>query len=130
MIEHSARPPCLLIVDDDEGMRDTLADILEGTSYVVELAAHGEMALDMIRVQAFDLVLMDVRMPILDGIETLKRIRALRPGLPVILMSGNTGESAVATVRQEATAIVPKPLDLPRLIPLIHAMLARKGQGE
>ncbi len=126
----TTRQPRLLIVDDDEGMRDTLTDILEGTCYLVEQAVHGEAALDKIRSQEIDLVLMDVRMPILDGVETLRRIRALRPCLPVILMSGNTGESAVARVQHEATAVVSKPLDLPRLMPLIHAMLAKREQEQ
>jgi CheY-like chemotaxis protein len=128
MTTRQARPSRLLIVDDDKGMRETLTDILESTSYSVEQAADGSLALERIRAQSYDLVLMDVRMPVLDGVETLRRIRALQPDLPVILMSGNTGESAVTGARREATAIVAKPLDLPALIQLIEAMLAREDR--
>lgn len=128
MTDQQKRPLRLLIVDDDEGMRETLTDILESTSLCVEQAPDGKMALERIRSQDYDLVLMDVRMPVLDGVETLRRIRAIQPNLPVILMSGNTGESAVTNVRHEATAIVAKPLDLPRLIPLIETMLAKEDK--
>ncbi len=123
------QPACLahlLIVDDDEGMRETLSDILEGTSYCVEQASDGEAALERIATQHYDLVLMDIRMPVLNGVETLERIRALRPCLPVILMSGYTEGAMATTIRSQATALVTKPLDLPALMRLIEAMVVKE----
>lgn len=116
----------VLIVDDDEGMRDTLVDILQGLGYSVSLATDGTSAVQAIQGQDFALVLLDVRMPNMDGVETLRCIHALQPGMAVILMSGDPGDEAVTAVRDQAQAIVPKPLDLPALLPLIQTILSER----
>lgn len=116
----------LLVVDDDEGMRETLVDILKDVPFEIEQAADGESALEKIRKGTFDLILMDVRMPGLDGAQALRKIRALQPNLPVILMTGNPEQWTSATLRGTATRVVPKPLDLPALIALIRDMARGK----
>lgn len=120
----------VLVVDDDEGMRETLVDILEGVPFEVEQAADGESALVKIQSGIFDLVLMDVRMPGLGGAQALEEIRTIRPHLPVILMTGNPEQWSEAALQWTFTRVVPKPLDLPALIALIRDMAKGSGNRE
>ena len=79
----------LLIVDDEPNILTTLRRALELEGYGVEVAGSGRIALDKARAHAFDAVLLDVAMPEMDGLATLKALRELRAELPVMMMSGN-----------------------------------------
>ncbi len=119
----------LLVVDDEAGMCETLADILQDVGFEVDVAGSGQEAIDCVSRAAYDLVLMDVRMPGLDGVETLFRIRALSPRLPVVLMTAQADLQDVERVRTQAEAILYKPLDLGELLELIQGAM-RRADGE
>ncbi|EMI43458.1 response regulator [Rhodopirellula sp. SWK7] len=111
----------ILVVDDEESMRETLAAILEAEGYQVATASTGEEAVERCSQERFDVVLMDVRMPGIDGVETFRRIRCHQTGLRVILMSAFcTDEMKEAALDDGAVAFLPKPLDLDKVIGLIH----------
>jgi CheY-like chemotaxis protein len=116
----------LLVVDDEEGMRDTLRDILEEFGYCVEEAANGEEAVKMVCAGEYDLLLMDIRMPIMDGVSALGEIKQIRPGVPVIMMTAYAQSDAVEQARRcGATDILYKPLDIGKVLPLIERTLCR-----
>lgn len=114
----------ILIVDDDEGMVETLADILTVRSYTVSTANSGEAAIAEVERTPFDLVLMDVRMPGLDGVRTLEAMKRRDPGLKVILMTAFTREWLIGAARKaDAIAVVPKPLDLDATLGLVDRVV-------
>jgi two-component system response regulator AtoC len=108
----------VLVVDDELGMRETLAEILTQSGYRVSEAADGEAALEAIRVQRFDAVLMDIRMPGRDGIAVLREVGAPPP--PVILMTAYAhAEQVREAERAHAFALVGKPFQVRALLGLI-----------
>lgn len=114
-------PASVLVVDDDVGMVETLADILREHSYRVATGYSGEAAIAMAREQPYDAILMDIRMPGLNGVEALKVIKAATPRTNVIMMTAYTRHELVEEARQaSALAIVPKPLDLQQVLDLLH----------
>jgi signal transduction histidine kinase len=86
----------ILVVDDNDGFRDSLATLLDGNDLeVVAQASSGAEALELVRTMSPDVVLMDVRMPTMDGIETTRRLKALRPSLGIVALTGLEDQRAV-----------------------------------
>ena len=112
----------ILIVDDEKNMRFTLADLLREEGHQVETASTGEEAVDLCtRDGGFDTVLLDVRMPGIDGVEAFRRIRRHQPGLRVIMMSAYTVDDLKrAALDEGAIAFLPKPLDVHLVLRLIR----------
>lgn len=107
----------ILIVDDEESIRLSLGGILEDEGYQVVCAENGADALDTIREEVPDLVLLDIWMPGIDGIQTLERIKNLYPEMIVIMMSGHgTIETAVKATRIGAFDFVEKPFSLDKVL--------------
>lgn len=114
----------ILIVDDEKSIRNTLREILEYESYEVEEAADGKEAMSFIQKQKYDLVLLDIKMPKMDGMEVLDKTLEQYPDLPVIMISGHaTIESAVEAVKKGAFDFITKPPDLNRLLITIRNAL-------
>ncbi len=106
----------ILIVDDEANLRHTVARVLQRAGFEVATAASGKEGLDLLAQQTFDLVYMDIRMPDMNGLETLQAITAGHPKLPVILFTGQPDlNSAVSALRQGALDYLQKPLK-PELI--------------
>ncbi len=109
----SAPPARILIVDDESAIRRLLKDILGGEGYLCETSGNGEDALEKIARQPFDLVMIDIRMPGMDGIELLKRVRDLRPGgeplATIILTAVNALDMAVEAMKLGAYDYLTKP---------------------
>lgn len=117
----------ILIVDDEASIRASLLGILEDEGYQVLLADNGSDALDLIREEVPDLVLLDIWMPGMDGIQTLERIRNLFPDLTVVMMSGHgTIETAVKATRVGAYDFIEKPFSLDKLLITIGNALSYK----
>src|SRR5262245_20262510 len=103
----------LLLVDDEEAVLLTLAANLELDGFVVTTAPCGEDALGLLQHHDFDLVLSDVRMPGMNGVELFRRIRKMRPDCPVVLMTGFALEDLVRQAMREGVfAVLPKPFDM------------------
>jgi DNA-binding NtrC family response regulator len=106
----------ILVVDDESSIRRTLKDILEFEKHEVELAPNGMEALDYFREEEFDVVLLDIKMPELDGMEVLEKMLQIRD-VPVIMISGHgTIETAVEAIKKGAYDFIVKPPDLNRLL--------------
>ena len=116
----------ILVVDDEASIRRTLREILEYEDYAVEAASDGEEALSMVHENAYDLVLLDVKMPKRDGMEVLESLSADRPDLPVVMISGHgTVETAVEATKLGAYDFIEKPPDLNRLLLTVRNALDR-----
>ena len=111
----------ILVVDDEQSMRVTLAAILRDEGYEVTTASTGEEALELCSKENFRVVLMDVRMPGIDGVEAFRKIRRHQEGVRVILMSAY-GMDALrdAALDEGAIAFLAKPLDVEKTVDLIR----------
>lgn len=118
-------PGKVLVVDDGPEARQLLDEFLSDRGYEVLLAATGIEALDALDVQRPDLVLLDVAMPEMDGIETLKRIVMNEPPVPVIMVTANPDISLTARLlAMGAVDYIPKPFDLDYLEQAVSVQLA------
>ncbi len=107
----------ILIVDDEPGIRQLLSQILTDEGYEPSAVASGEEALELVEGELFDLMLLDLWLPGIDGLEVLKQLREAGHGLPVIVISGHaSGEQAVAAVRHGARDFLEKPLSYDRVV--------------
>jgi len=115
----------VLVVDDDVSHGTILQALLRGWRYNVTLACSGRAALEQVRGRVFDLVLCDVRMAEMDGITTLKEIRALNPAIPVLIMTAfSSVETAVEALKTGALDYLIKPLDFDSLQETLKRALA------
>ena len=122
----------ILAVDDETDFTDTLSSILTKQEYSVDTSCSGYEALQMLSIRPYDLVLLDLTMPLISGIDTLKRIQKIDPGLPVIIL---TGDSRVGTVvdamKLGAYDFFSKPLDWEKLeIAIKNALITKELRGE
>ena len=117
----------VLLVDDEVEFLEALAERLKIRGLEVECARSGREALKIIDENTFDAVVLDLSMPGLDGIETLRRLRTLRPELQVMILSGRaTVQTAVEATRLGATDIFEKPTDVETLVQRIRAARAAR----
>jgi len=107
----------ILVIDDERSIRNTLKDILEYEKYEVDVAEDGSQGLDLISKGEYDIVLCDIKMPGMDGIEVLEKIQPLSPDMPVVMISGHGNiDTAVESIKKGAYDFIEKPLDLNRLL--------------
>lgn len=115
----------ILVVDDNDEFCQTVKDILELQDYQVATARDGFQALLMVKQQDYALVLMDVRMPVMNGVETLKTMREMSPNTQVIMITAFSREDlAKEALQAGARGILSKPLDFDKLLTLIRQVNA------
>jgi CheY-like chemotaxis protein len=113
----------VLVVDDETGMRETLVDILEAAGYEVTPAEDGAVALEMARAHRYDVIVMDIRMPMLTGVEVLASLQ--HPPPQVVLMTGFALEEQLEEARaHHAFAIMQKPFQVPYLLRVVADAIA------
>lgn len=110
-------PARILVVDDEQSIRRTLREILEFEKYKVEEAADGLECLTKLKVSKFDVVICDIKMPKMDGMDALERIQIISPDTPVVMISGHANiDVAVDAVKKGAFDFISKPPDLNRML--------------
>jgi len=120
----------ILIVDDEPGVRQSLTGILSDEGYLADAVESGEACLASLEERRYDLVLLDVWLPKMDGLETLSRLREIDPHLPVVAISGHGNiETAVKALRLGAQDFVEKPLSLEKTLVVVKNAL-RQGHLE
>jgi DNA-binding NtrC family response regulator len=127
MVDTAARGAGLkvVLVDDEELFRETLAKLLRRRGLEVETAADGEAGVELVRATTPDVVVLDLRMPGIDGIETLRRIREQRPDTRVVMLTGHGSvEAGVEALRAEAFDFLLKPVSPDQLVEVILAAVA------
>jgi len=116
----------LLVVDDDEGVRQVLAQALKESGYQVADADSGERAVEVLKEGAFDLVILDMVLPRVDGMQVLKQIAALRPETPVIMITGYASvETAIKAMKMGAVDYVVKPFRMEEVDLVVKRALER-----
>jgi len=120
----------VLVVDDDVGMTDTLTDIFEANQYEVAIAHSSEAAVSMARSHVYDLVLMDIQMPGLNGVQALTTMKAEGLALCVIMMTAYTGDELVHDAeKRSGFPVLPKPLDLELVFVLAASVACESGRA-
>lgn len=118
----------ILVVDDDRQMAKTLSAVLRVNGWQTLNAYSGEEAVAVVRESELSAVLMDVKMPGMNGVEAFQAIRRLRPTLPVILMTAYSAHELLAEAEREGVlSILPKPIPWPKLTELLDAAVDGRG---
>lgn len=121
----------ILVVDDEKNIRLTLSQVLESLDYLVETAANGQEVLTRLENPQLSLILLDLRMPGMDGMEVLRQVRELRPDVRVIIMTAyGTVESAVEAIKLGAVDFISKPFTPDQIRRLIGKVLDRESIQE
>jgi len=116
--------PAILVVDDDEVMRQTLSDVFKKKGYAVSTAETGGQTISFIKEQLFDLILLDIRLPDMDGLDVLKDIKEIESDLMVIVMTAYSDvQTAVTAMKSGAFDYIDKPFELEELKILIKKAL-------
>ena len=116
----------ILVVEDDHAVRDALERALSFEGYAIDVARDGAVALSMIRDTGYDLIVLDVMMPHLDGLETCRRIRAGGDDVPILMLTARTAvNDRVEGLDAGADDYVAKPFSLDELLARIRALLRR-----
>ncbi len=118
----------ILIIDDEKSIRKSLREILEFEKYKVEEAEDGLAGLAMASAENYDLILCDIKMPKLDGMELLNKLNEQEIDSPIVMMSGHGNiETAVEAVKKGAYDFLAKPIDLNRLLVTVRNAIERSG---
>ncbi len=116
----------ILVVEDEPMLRDGLRDLLEGAGHCVEAVGDGATAVERGREEAFDLVLLDLMLPKLDGIEVCRRLRTVRPALPILMLTARGAEEEkVKGLQAGADDYVTKPFGVRELLARVEALERR-----
>ena len=118
----------VLIVDDNVSLTRATALVLQRKGYAVSAAWNGLEAIERAKEKSFDLILMDIKMPLIDGVETYRRIKKIRPQAAVMMMTGYAVEDLVQqALREGACGIIYKPLDIEKLVARIEEARGNNG---
>lgn len=118
----------LLVIDDQQSIRKTLREILEYEDFQVDEAEDGQKGLEMVQKNDYDVILSDIKMPKLDGIEFLEKVLETKPDIPVIMISGHGNiDTAVDAIKKGAYDYISKPVDLNRLLVTVRNAMERNS---
>lgn len=117
----------VLIVDDEVGFGDFISHYLRNRGFEVDVAARAPQALEVLRLQAFDVVLADIMMPTMDGLEMLRQIKEIAPQTVVIMMTAYASlDKAMKAITYGAANLLTKPFELSQLSQAINNALAER----
>ena len=117
----------ILVIDDEAGIRSSLKGILEDEGYSIKTVVTGEDALKLLKRQNFDLILLDIWLPQMNGIDILKEIKKMEENSLVVMISGHgTVETAVQAIKFGAHDFLEKPLSLEKVVLTVKNALSQK----
>ena len=118
----------ILIVEDEKLLADSIKTMLEGRGFQVETVYDGETGADYAELGVFDLLILDVMMPKLDGFQVARRVRAKRCGTPILMLTARSSlEDRIEGLNAGADYYLTKPFDMRELLACINALLRRQG---
>jgi DNA-binding NtrC family response regulator len=119
--------PTILVVDDNQDLLETFALILKRRGYDVQTAVNGLSAIDKFKEQNFDVTLMDIVMPEMNGVDAFKKIKEIHPEAPIILMTAYSDDELIQNAKDEGVRqIIHKPIRIDQLIELINEVAGDK----
>ena len=111
----------ILVVDDNKDFADVFCDILKANNYKAESCYGGAQAVELTKGNTYDIMFLDIRMPDMDGIQTLREIKKLRPKTTVIMMTGYSVDEMVhQALEEKASDIIYKPFEIEKVLSLIE----------
>ena len=114
---------CILVVDDNKDFADVFCDILRSNNYKAESCYGGVQVIDIVKDDRFDILFLDIRMPEMDGIETLRAIKKTHPDTTVIMMTGYSVDEMVhKALEAKASDIIYKPFEIDKVLTLIKSI--------
>jgi DNA-binding response OmpR family regulator len=117
----------ILVIDDQEEITTTVSAILEDEGYMVETAKNGKEAINKVKKAPFDLALVDIRLPDIEGTELIRKLREIQPKIATIILTGQPSlENAIKSVNNKADGYLLKPFETRVLIETIRKILAEK----
>ena len=120
----TSSPPHVLVVDDEPDIRTLLQTLLSVSEYAVTIAADGPEALASLRQHAFDVLIIDLKLPGLDGLSVIREAKRLQPALAVIIITGNSSESAaVEAINLGVSGYLVKPFRAPQILAAVTRAL-------
>ena len=123
--EPVARKTCILVVDDDKGIRDLFADVLSELGHKVVTAKDGSEGLELMKQLDYDLVFVDLKLPIVHGAELFRRIRKIKPDLPVIIITGYPDSDMFAqTLVYGPFGVMRKPFDKSDIVEAVNTFVS------
>lgn len=121
----------ILVVDDERNLREMIASYLKNEGYEIKEASNGKMALQCVKENQLDLVLLDIMMPEIDGYEVLREIRSIQKKLPVIMLTAKTDEiDKIVGLEMGADDYITKPFSMRELVARIKAVLRRTNTSD
>jgi len=124
-------PARILLIDDEQGFVETMAKRLSMRDYAVSTAFNGQAGVDLLAKETIDVVVLDVKMPGMDGIETLEIIKAVHPLVEVIMLTGHaTVENAIEGMKRGAFDYMMKPCDMDGLLAKVDEAYGKKTTQE
>jgi DNA-binding NtrC family response regulator len=118
----------ILVIDDEKSIRNTLQEVLEYESHKVDLATNGTEGLELFSSGSYDIVLCDIKMPGMDGLEVLEKLHEKAHDVPIIMISGHGNiDTAVEAIKKGAYDFIEKPLDLNRLLVTMRNAMERNA---
>jgi DNA-binding NtrC family response regulator len=132
-IESIEKSALILIVDDDLSTCESLMDVLKEKGYRIAKASNGQEAITMVREAEFDLVFIDVKMPVMNGLEIYLTLKKIRPEIKVIMMTGYRQEVqglVEEAIKSNAYTCIYKPFNVEKVLKLLGEILARKTKTE
>ncbi len=107
----------IMVVDDEASIRDLLARTLALAEYEVDQAPDGRAALDRLKLGAYDLLITDLKMPVMDGLTLIREVRRFHPQIPIVIITGySTEASAIEAVNLGVTGYLTKPFRVPKVL--------------
>ncbi len=120
----------ILIVDDNESLCKTMRFILKKKGYDITTALDGLEAIEKVKEKSFDIIFLDIKLPLIDGVETYKRIKKIRPNAIVMMMTAYAVDELIQKALKEgANGVLYKPLDLEKIVSLIEGTNDKKQSG-
>ena len=121
----------ILVVDDDEKIRKTMQTILEDEGYIVDLATTGNEAIEMAQKTAYNVALLDIRLPDMEGVELLKLMKNNVPKTRKIMVTGYPSmQNAISALNKKADVYLVKPVDVEKLVNLVKEQLRLQKEEE
>jgi len=122
-----AEPVNILVVDDEKGIREGCRRILISEGYSVDVAENGKLALEMVKGKPYDLILVDLMMPVMGGLELMEHVRQIDPGIILVVITGfATVETAVDAMKHGAYDYIPKPFNPDQLLAVLGRGLDKR----
>jgi len=121
----------ILIVDDDENIRNTMKAILEDEDYSVDVATNGKEAIEMSHEKIYNLALLDIRLPDMEGIDLLRLLKEYVPRTRKIMVTGYpTIQNAMTAINKNADAYLLKPVDIEKLLEIVKEQLRSQEEEQ